>query len=327
MSRIGSLLSGARSGLADLQARRPAIRHLVAAIHHYGAIHGNQHAAAISYFAFLSFFPLVALGFAVLGFLGRSRPDLVAEMLDTVRNYLPGLVGDGPGQINLSSIASSAAGASLIGFVGLFYAGLGWVDALRTGLRDVWDTVTPRRNLVVRKLIDVAVLVVLGLSLLASVAISSVATSATRLVLDWLDLADGFVATGSVRVLAAVAALISDGVVLFVLFRRLPGRPVGWRTALRGSLLGVVLLETLKLVGTLLLGRVTTNPVYGTFAVVVGLMIWLSLVSRAVLLSAAWAVTGPGGPADVSESAAADASGPARGDGGPPGGPETAGPS
>lgn len=287
-----SLLTRARSRAAAVRARRPALDRVARAVERYQRIGGNQHAGAITYFAFLSFFPLVAIGFAVLGHLGRVRPDLVAEALATVSGYLPGLVGDGPGQINLDRIADAAAGASVLGVIGLLYAGLGWVDALRTALRATFTTTGPKRSIVVRKLIDLAVLVVLGLSLLASVAITSVATSATTLVLGWLELADSLVATALLRVLAVVVAVAADALVLFVVFVRLPGRAVSWADGARGALLGAVMLEVLKLAGTLLVARVTTNAVYGVFAVVVGLLVWLNLVSRVVLLAAAWTAAG-----------------------------------
>jgi hypothetical protein len=58
-------------------------------------------------------------------------------------------------------------------------------------------------------------------------------------------------------------------------------------------MLGAVGLEILKVVGSILVARTTSNPVYGAFAVVVGLLIWINLVSRWMLLVAAWTVTAP----------------------------------
>ena len=58
-------------------------------------------------------------------------------------------------------------------------------------------------------------------------------------------------------------------------------------------MLGAVGLEILKVVGSVLVARTTKNPVYGAFAVVVGLLIWINLVSRFMLLTAAWTVTAP----------------------------------
>jgi len=38
-----------------------------------------------------------------------------------------------------------------------------------------------------------------------------------------------------------------------------------------------------------LLPRVTANPLFASFAIVVGLLIWLNLIARLTLISAAWA--------------------------------------
>jgi len=45
----------------------------------------------------------------------------------------------------------------------------------------------------------------------------------------------------------------------------------------------------LKLLAATLIGMATRNPLFGSFVVVVGLLFWLNLVSRLVLLAAAWA--------------------------------------
>ena len=47
----------------------------------------------------------------------------------------------------------------------------------------------------------------------------------------------------------------------------------------------------LKQVGTLLVAHTTRNPVYASFAVLVGLMVWINIVSRFVLFTAAWTAT------------------------------------
>ena len=54
----------------------------------------------------------------------------------------PGLIGDGPHQLNLQDIQNSAATAGIIGVVGLLYAGLGWLSALRNALITVFELPT-----------------------------------------------------------------------------------------------------------------------------------------------------------------------------------------
>ena len=55
--------------LGSLRERRPWIDHVVRMQQHFGASDAGQQAGAITYFAFLSFFPVLALAFFTVGLL------------------------------------------------------------------------------------------------------------------------------------------------------------------------------------------------------------------------------------------------------------------
>ena len=61
-----------------------------------------------------------------------------------------------------------------------------------------------------------------------------------------------------------------------------------------------------KVSGAIYIERTTENPLYGAFAVIVGLLVWINIVSRVLLLCAAWTVTAPY-DSDVPPSGTADA--------------------
>lgn len=296
VSGISGVVAKAKSAFAALQRRWPWLAHLLRALKHYSVTDGNTRAASVTYFGFLSFFPIIALAFAILGYVGRIYPSATHDALQGIDQYLPGLIGDKPNQINVESIAGAAGAVSVFGLLGLLYSGLGWVDALRESLHRMWGTQRPHGNMLKQKAIDVLVLVVLGIAVLVSVAISSLATSATTLLLDAVGLQDNIAAALVLKLIALViAAAVDFGIILF-LFTRLNGRNDDVRVAIPGAIVGAVLLEILKLVGTFLIGRTTSNPVYGTFAVIVGLLVWINFLARAVLLAASWTVTSEGGP-------------------------------
>jgi membrane protein len=194
-------------------------------------------------------------------------------------------------KIDIETIANAKAGVGLLGLAGLLYAGLGWLDALREAMRQVYGLDPAETNVVVRKLKDIVLLALLGTGALLTVATSSLATSATRQVLGLVDLEESTVAAAVLKALALALAVAADALLLTIIFARLPGHRLPWRAVFSGAALGAVLLGILKLVGTWLVARTTDNPVYGTFAVVVGLLVWMNFLSRAVLLSAAWSVT------------------------------------
>ena len=57
-----------------LRKRRPVVDHLFRTAEHYSAVKGSLQAGAVTYFAFLSFFPILALAFAVSGALVAVAP-------------------------------------------------------------------------------------------------------------------------------------------------------------------------------------------------------------------------------------------------------------
>src|SRR6201999_4536376 len=128
----------------------------------------------------LSFFPLVALEFAALGFVVEWYPQIYGDLRRGISRALPGLVGDQPGQVDVGKIADARDSAGVIGLIGLVWAGTGWIDALREALRRVWGHgAGDDANLVLRRLRDLAVLGVLGGAMLTSVGLSAVGTIAT----------------------------------------------------------------------------------------------------------------------------------------------------
>ena len=52
----------------------------------------------------------------------------------------------------------------------------------------------------------------------------------------------------------------------------------------------------LKLLATFVIGSTIDNPIYGPFALVIALLVWISYFARLTMLGASWAATTP--PAD-----------------------------
>jgi membrane protein len=105
-----------------------------------------------------------------------------------------------------------------------------------------------------------------------------------------MGLADSTPARWVLALLALLVAVAIDVATFLFLFLWLPGGPPSRQVA-GGALVGAAGLEVLKVAGTWLIVRTTNNPVYGTFAVIVGLLIWINVVSRWTLFVAAWTVT------------------------------------
>ena len=287
------MLGRLRERLRSARARRPAVDHAVRAYDRHSGVQGGQVAAAITFYGFLSFFPLVALAFSVVGYVSVVFPDARDAITHAVEDAFPSLVGTGKGQINIDDVVAAKTSAGIFGLLGLLYAGLGWIDALRVGLRRLFGTAHEALPLLRQKSGDVLVLLLLGVTVLASAVVSTLATEATSYVLGLAGLEHSLLAVVLLRVVAVVLALVLDAALLAILFTRLPGVRLSWRQLRSGALLGAAGLGVLKLFGSYLLARTTNNPVYATFGVIVGLLVWINLMSRLVMYAAAWTVTQP----------------------------------
>ena len=286
-----SALDKIKDRVRAVRARRPPVDHLVRAYDRNSEVVGGQLAAAVTYYGFLSFFPLLALAFSMIGYVTDIYPSAQDAVTEAVEGAFPSLVGSGEGQINIQQVIDAKAGAGLVGLLGMLYAGLGWLDALRNSLRRVFGTDDVELGLVKKKLVDVLVLAMLGTSLLASLAVSSLATAVTTWTLELIGLGDSLVATVLLRMLAVTLAVAVDVVIFAILLSRLSGARLPWRRVRSGALLGAVGFEVLKLLGTFLVGRTTDNPLYATFGVVVGLLVWINLVCKLVVFAGAWTAT------------------------------------
>ncbi|HEY8481018.1 MAG TPA: YihY/virulence factor BrkB family protein [Spirillospora sp.] len=286
--RVESLVADAKERLARARARRPWLDHHIRAFRRYQERRGDRLAAALTCYAFLSFFPLLALAYALLGYVVGVSEQARDYFVRAVASMLPGLAGD----IRVEEIAQSKTTVGIIGLAALLVTGQNWMVVLRESLRDIWgNEPTGGGNYVVKRLWDVGVLAFLGVTLICGIAVSSVTTSATSTVLGWAGLQDVTGAGTGLRLLSLACAVACNTVIFLVLFSRLSGTRAPWRGILRGALFGAVGFEVLKQVAALLLSRVTENPVYGTFAVLVGLMVWINLASRFTLFVAAWTAT------------------------------------
>ena len=284
-------LDSVKQRVADARERRPVLDHLVRAVEHYGQVNGSALAAAVTYFAFLSFFPILALAFAIFGQVTKVYEDAQNTLVDAANSVLPNLVG-GESGVPLDTLQAAAPGIFSVGILLTLYSGLGWLSGMRSALMAVFDE--PEReqpNFLIGKLRDVLALMALGTILVASVAVSGVATKVLTPIMEWLDL--GVVAEGFFWVLALCLGLAANTLLYFAFFRLLAQPNIPSRSLLSGALLGAVLFELLKQLSTFLLEATASSDAFQAFGIALILLVWINYFSRVVVLAAAWAFTSP----------------------------------
>jgi membrane protein len=249
----------------------------------YTDLNGGRLAAACSYFGFLALFPLALLAFAVLGFLFRGHPGVTATVAGALKANFPVL--------GVADIEGAAKTAGILGLAGFAYAGLGWVDVVRTSLRMIWRREEAPGNLVVRKAIDAGVLLGLGLVAGISLAVSAGATGGTRWALDLVGVQDTVGGRATLGVLGLALSLAVDVVLFLALFTAVPRIRQPFRRLLGPAVVSAVGLEVLKTAGTLYIGRTQTNPAYKAVAVAVGLLVFLYWLHQLLIYCAALTAT------------------------------------
>jgi membrane protein len=256
----------------------------------YSDARGNILAAGVGYFAFFSIFPAVALAFTVFGFFLRGHPELLQSIADNLNSNLPGFVKDAAHPQGLIPIQTPRAVTlsitGVIGLVSLVLAGMGWLGAVREGVRAVFGVKGSPGNPITTKLRDLGVLFTLGLG----IALSAVLTSVIGAAAGWFAERIGMSGQGWILILAGLAvSILADTGLMMLLLRVLSDVPAHWRDVSQGALVGGVGFSLLKLSASTLLPRVTDNPLFASIAIVIGLLFWLNLIARLTLISAAWA--------------------------------------
>ncbi len=307
---LARLRSAASRRWSALKRGRPGVAHLATAYRHYKDHHGDHLAAAITYFSFLALFPLILLAVSVTAFVLASRPELQQELFKQVSSGLPGGFGDTVRQVIKGAI-DKRAGVGAIGLAGVALAGLGWVDNLRAAIDTLWAIPAKKRSFLSSKAANALVLLGLGIGVVVSLGLTAGGTAASGLVLRGLGVRYAGGAAAVTWLLGIVLGIAGSMVVYGWLMIGLPDVRVSRRTAIRVTLLAAVGFEVLKLIGTFYIARITKSPAGAVIGPVVGVLVWIDLVSRYLMFCVAWAATAEPGAAAAETPESPAESGPA----------------
>ncbi|MDQ3991329.1 MAG: YihY/virulence factor BrkB family protein [Actinomycetota bacterium] len=254
----------------------PVVATAVAVHKRYGEDAAGYLAATVTYYGFLSLFPLLLLALSVVGFVLAGNPEAQQEWAVRLSAAVPGLeglIGE-----NVQAVVGTRAGAGIIGLLGLLWTGTAATEAAGFALGNVFRV--PRyESFLHKKRWSIAATAALGVLALTGIAL--------------VGLARGIDPPGILGPIATVAVTVVAVGIDFALFlvayrilvqRR--GPPFGrlWP----GALVAAVLWTALKHLGAwyaanLVEGR---TAVYGTFATAVGALLLLYLSARIFMYGA-----------------------------------------
>ena len=232
-------------------------------------------AALITFYGFLSLFPLLLLLASVLGFLLEDNSELKDRVLDSALSQFP-VIGD---QLSdPKGLQGSGTALVIAGLIAL-YGALGVAQAFQNAMNVAWSVPRNRRpNPVKARLRSLLLIGTAGVAVLATTILSALGGSAA---------ADGALFTGWVPLLVTAAAVVLNAAVFTVAFRLSTATELGVREIAPGAIIAAVIWQVLQLFGTAYVANVVQNAsiTYGAFAVVLGLLAWIFLAALGVVVS------------------------------------------
>lgn len=300
----------AQAKFEELQRKWPPLGHLLRAVGRYQDRKADFFAAGVTYYSVLSLFPVIMVGFAILGEVLIEYPDVLEHMKERITSLAQGGLAKQLNQLIDAAIASRRT----VGTVGLalgLWSGLGWMAALRESLTQLWQQdEEDESNWFKTKLSDVLAMVSFGIALV--VVFGLITLSKSEWLIDGLGkigLGDWSGAQDIVKIVSTVLAILAAWLLFTFVIARLPRKSVALRDAFEAGLLAAVLFLIFLELAWLLLKGVTNGPAGKTFGPILGLMVFFFFTVRIVLFATAWAATEQGAEA---RSAQLDAASKAR---------------
>jgi membrane protein len=265
--------------------------HIMLAYERFTERYGTHYAAAVTYFSVLSLVPILMIGFAVAGFVLQSQPDLLAELRGAITEAVPD--PNLSKQLNdaVTTALDSKGTVGIIGLIGAAYSGLGWMSNLRDALTAQWGQAKGELPFLGTLWRDLLALLGLGLAIVLSFGITALGTGFAELILRWMGLENAGWAHVLLRIGTIVLSLLANWLVFLWVLSRLPRKPVGWRSAIRGAFAGAVGFEVLKQTATIFLSFTTKSPTSAAFGSVIGVLVFANLVAQFILFITAWTAT------------------------------------
>jgi len=267
--------------IASARRRSRLFDHVWLAKQRYDDVLGGRLAAAISYYGFFAGFSLALLAYSVLGYVVHTQNNgFVEQANDFLSANLP--------WINTTAIENGRTTVTLVSLVTLILTGIGWVEALRSAQRAVWHLDQHPGNMIVRRLVDLGMLVGLGLLL----ALSLVMTAAIEEILARMIGPDaGRLGGGVLAWSGPVLELLINLVLASALLGAVPRLRLSAARLLPVAVFLAVGIQLLNLAGRYVIGRTERSPAYALVTGAVGFLVYLYLLNQLIVFASALAAT------------------------------------
>jgi membrane protein len=241
---------------------------------------GTYQAALLTYYGFVSLFPLLLLAVTILGYVLTGNPVAQQAVVNSALRNFP-VIGD---QIagNVHSLHGNIT-ALVVGILVSVYGGLGVTQAAINAMNQLWAVpVAERPGLGPAYGRGALYLLVVAAGLIITTALSGLSTAVSAV------LPGNAAAETATRIGSTLLAIAVNIGLIVVGFRMLTFRHITFRQHLPGAVIAAVAWQLLLLIGTYLITHELqgTSASYGVFGIVLGLLAWIYLSILIILLCA-----------------------------------------
>lgn len=256
---------------------------LTRAVKRFVEARAAEAAAAITYYALFSLFPLLLFLVAVASYVLRS-PAIQAQIMFTIGEVFPtsrNLV-----QENIRTILDSRGAVGIVGTVGLLWAATAVFSVLTQNINRAWQRAAPRNFLKLRLM---ALIIVA--SMVALLILSLIFTTATN-ILSQFDISlwgsQLLYDTVGWNILSSQLPMLFIFIAFFFLYWWAPNTKVRWQEASLGAIFATIGWGIVKSLFTWYLssGLARHQLIYGSLGAVVALMLWMYLSNVIILFGA-----------------------------------------
>ena len=236
----------------------------------YGDDHASQLAALITYYSFLSLFPLLLVLVTILGLLVGGSSSIAHHVKASALGQFPVI---GPQLKGSIGTLHGSPIALVVGLLGLIWGSLGASQAGQYAMAQVWNIpMVERPGFVPRLVRSLLLLVTLGVFLVVSTALSGFTTFAGS-------------QGPAIRVGAGLLSVLVDFGLFLAAFRILTPKEIRTGELVTGAVAGGIAWAVLQISGTALVAHELRHmsQTYSVFASVMGLLWWLYLSAQVVL--------------------------------------------
>lgn len=256
--------------LDAFQQAHPALAVPIAVYRKFTEDDGPKLAALISYYGFISVFPLLIVLATVVSRVLADNEELAQEVITTAAGSFLSIGSDGGVRpLELSGLAL------VVALLVALWSGLAVANALQDSMNVVQEVPkTERPGFVTRLLRSLTLIIIIGVGLPITTVLQGAA---------------GRIVGGPVAAVGGwVLALVLNTLLIALAFKRATVASTQLRLLLPGAAVAAVAWSLGQDLGAALLSRrvESATPTYGSFALVIGVLFWLFLLAQITLYCA-----------------------------------------